>query len=884
MTQLCTALALAVVAATIYLPPAVGGDSGAARIGGALLLAGFALAISARRCAETHDWPRTALAMLMPLLLAAVALPPVGRWAAIAAAVGLCLRVTAGARRGRTAVGEALLGIGGTTALCAAITPLYLSLWARAVGWPPLASLVQTAAALAGWDARAWETTLAFADGDTVYRHALAPEGLLPLPLLCLGLLGVLLADRRRFFIGTLALFCIARYLMLARLTIEGFAPNLFWSREVLALSTLLAAPLLAWSTLPLEARRPSAQRREKDDRLRQPPCETAGLPLHLGQTAQRPAPRRGRPPALWPARLAALGVATAAAAALSVWAAAGVPKQGRLLIDESTSNWSQSLRPFDTSWFGMEATYNYASFAEYLNHFFHVTINERAPLSQELLADCDVLLLKMPTRPLTLQERQAVDAFVRRGGGLWLIGDHTNVFGTTTHLNALVAPMGLRFRHDATWDLTTGGPALWESGGAFAAHPVMRRVSRFEFQTGCSLAASLATDDLMVAPRVVSRPADYGTPNFFPQARPNNYGGVFGPAILAAAAHYGRGRVVAFTDSTAFSTFSMFARGRPELAVNTVAWLNRRNRPLWPARVATLLALVAALWVVAGAWRQANERWLASALVLTTLGGGWLAARGFGQAATPTAEPRPETPLRRVYFLAERSDALFENLDPLHWNVRDDPERERRFTTFLVGTQRFGLAPTIVSEVPSPANDPSADLMVMVRPRGPLSPIGAKRLRRFVTAGGRLLVLPDPSDPGGAAALDAILAPLGVRCVGQVSGECRVIVPAIPAQVALHNPYEFAGGEVLAHDGEGRPLIVRAACGRGEVIVVGDGQLFANARLGDHFDMPEGEPRNALALQFWLFGDLLLADRQVVRRFPAVLAAGSVRCASGSG
>src|SRR5439155_11739523 len=97
-----------------------------------------------------------------------------------------------------------------------------------------------------------------------------------------------------------------------------------------------------------------------------------------------------------------------------------------------------------------------------------------------------------------------------------------------------------------------------------------------------------------------------------------------------------------------------------------------------------------------------------ASAFALTALLGGAVASRTLAVALAPSAPVRPEAPLRRVFFLTEAGDALFENLDPLYWNAADDPDRDRRFTTFLIGTQRFGLAPAVVSCVTE--FDPSGD------------------------------------------------------------------------------------------------------------------------------------------------------------------------------
>lgn len=74
-----------------------------------------------------------------------------------------------------------------------------------------------------------------------------------------------------------------------------------------------------------------------------------------------------------------------------------GERKPGRILIDEKHSNWEWSTRPFDTTWFGSQSTYNYYCMADYFSHFYQVEHNITEKLSRELLSKYDVLILKRP-------------------------------------------------------------------------------------------------------------------------------------------------------------------------------------------------------------------------------------------------------------------------------------------------------------------------------------------------------------------------------------------------------------------------------------------------------------------------------------------------------
>ena len=58
-------------------------------------------------------------------------------------------------------------------------------------------------------------------------------------------------------------------------------------------------------------------------------------------------------------------------------------------------------------------------------------------------LAECDVLIIKTPTERYSPEEVAAVRRFVERGGGLLLIGEHTNYERSSTVINDIIRPMG---------------------------------------------------------------------------------------------------------------------------------------------------------------------------------------------------------------------------------------------------------------------------------------------------------------------------------------------------------------------------------------------------------------------------------------------------------
>ena len=103
---------------------------------------------------------------------------------------------------------------------------------------------------------------------------------------------------------------------------------------------------------------------------------------------------------------------------------------------------WERTDKPFDTTWYGHLSGYNYYCIYDYCSRFYTMSRLTK-PIDDEALGECDVLILKVPTRPYSPEEIETVGRFVKRGGGLLLIGEHTNVFGTGTYLNAVARTFG---------------------------------------------------------------------------------------------------------------------------------------------------------------------------------------------------------------------------------------------------------------------------------------------------------------------------------------------------------------------------------------------------------------------------------------------------------
>ncbi len=294
--------------------------------------------------------------------------------------------------------------------------------------------------------------------------------------------------------------------------------------------------------------------------------------------------------------RRAALAYAVLAALLLTAfWRPQGTRKQGTVLINTFHTQWSRTDRAYDKSWFGSASSYNYYCVKTLLSVFYDVK-ELKTRISAEALADTSVLFIYDPDRPFTNEERDAVRAFVERGGGLLLIGDHTNVFGSSSHLNTICGPFGFQFRDDVLFDQKADFFQILFPGTR--DHFLLEGIDIFKLRGPCSIRpTSLFTCPVLEIDHSKSMRAIYSVNNFYPPPAdtPAMKTGRF---AIAVAAHAGRGRVLAFGDSTIFSQFEIFYPGKYDFLMNGVDWLNHRDSALWVwcRRLAALAAAALAL------------------------------------------------------------------------------------------------------------------------------------------------------------------------------------------------------------------------------------------------------------------------------------------------
>jgi len=599
--------------------------------------------------------------------------------------------------------------------------------------------------------------------------------------------------------IATLAL----RHVLLLLVALETISPHLFWHPAVLAASAVVLVALLA----RFSGLRPNG----------------LGASIERVLAAPRPA-------------LVGIGACTCAGTFLVLGALflvpAGAPNEGSILFDEGHGDWESTLVPMDTEAYGQITTYNFASLYDWLS--YHAPVGQiTEPLTAERLDGCAILVLKTPSVAYAKEEIEAVERFVASGGGLFVIGDHTNVFGMTTVLNPILEPFGLAFHYDSTYRLGTGSFTTYVRG-PLCFDPIGQHIASFDFLTSCSIDAPLSAYRTIADDRVLSNQADYSTRDFFPRQR-YNLASQFGRFTQSAATLHERGRVAVFTDSTCFSNFSVFMDGYPDYLLGTVSFLMRTNVAI-PFRVLMLAAgMLAAIGAGLLVLRTGRARGVAAVLcgVMVGWSGFTVTVDLVHRVTYPLPEAAEEMPI--VYFDVEYSDI---DIEPQPASAASY-DLSRQFDTMFVWTQRIARIPLLIDGTEWRDARPEREI-VLINPRGDIEPGYLAWLQSYVETGGTAYLLDRCGrDRSGT---DRILAAFDRTLDDDACGADRVL----------------DGATVVSREVSPSLTIYASVLdvGEGRLVFVSDSSAFSNVALGGSFTIPSTIQRALYDTVFWLFDE----------------------------
>lgn len=557
-----------------------------------------------------------------------------------------------------------------------------------------------------------------------------------------------------------------------------------------------------------------------------------------------------------------------------------GTVKKGRIMIDERHSDWEKADLPMVSDVYGVKTVYNYGFLREILQKHYPVVATNNALLTPTLLEGCDVLILKTPTSPYTDAEVDAVSEFVGKGGGLWLIGDHTNIFGMNTYLNQIGDRWGVHFNADAVSPVphyyqqrirVPNVKAYHECGNRehenlrslpCLNHPIIgRRIPFTTVLTSCSVSAPLGCGHISVSQGTYADSALFGNNTFFGNLE-HDVDEPYGCILQNVSVTAGKGRVATWSDSTLFSNFSMCMSGVPDLVLGYVNWLNRSNTSWPPARRLAIGLLCVILGIVTIGWRDDRR----SMLLVTAHGCLGLAAmlpfidltnsRMYQIGAIDKG-------FRTIGFDQEVSCLDLPNKDHVH---NDDT---KAFETFYVMAQRMHFMPRSSDSLDSLID---SDAIVMINPRRKLGASTAASLQNKIRDGGVLFLMvgqaggPIPAARTRIANANVILSQLGVAerfklhpSVEETDFHGSLIHPSVFTDAeAMARVTSVPTSTVVLKDSKNNPVIVLSRLGSGWVVVCSASEMFSNANMGEPGAVPSSKQRILIEAVLSLFEQVI--------------------------
>lgn len=542
--------------------------------------------------------------------------------------------------------------------------------------------------------------------------------------------------------------------------------------------------------------------------------------------------------------RLAVTFASLAVTVAVGTIVPRGESGSGRILVDEFHSDWAWTDEPTNTEQYGARSTYNYAAMFQFLPYYFSAVDRSYERITKEVLSGYDVFIVKMPTARFDADEHRVIDQFVLDGGGLWLIGDHTNVFGTSDCLNELSRKYGIEFIADSLDEIDRQHRQVLRRPGLLA-HPSVVGVPPMRMETSCSLAVGGDASVVLYGDDLHADRASYRADNFFGDHKLDT-SETYGVFAQMATAESGLGRVVCFSDSTVFSTFDFFFPGRWELCISTVSWLNGKACGDCHFWIRAASVLVAGVLLTVMVLRGPPGVWV-SALVL----GCWLSGHVNGYLYAIATE-RIAVPV--VAF--ECDNCSFRNPG----SPQRDSEELGDYESLFVNSFRVGWVPRVVEDVEGAVE---AQCVVFVRPRIPFKATELRRLEEYIRHGGQIVVIDGGADIKESTS-DDLLDKFGLALVPAtepvwLNAEALVEDVAGAPPIGIAHCVWVEGGVPVIRDSAGRPVVSMVRYGLGSVIVCGTADLFTSEAVGGVREKPSVEQRACAELGHILLRDLVL-------------------------
>jgi hypothetical protein len=596
----------------------------------------------------------------------------------------------------------------------------------------------------------------------------------------CWGVAGLIWAERRRaadfvVFLAMLAAVTLAVELLLTPLAIAiqhwyGGLVFLLFNPQVLYLVAALGP--VAWYMRRIRGVRPDAA--SLAGPLLAPVALLAGFLIGFGLTLG-PVPVAGKGPVL--------------------------------IVDEGLLNWRVPVFGF----YGERAGGMFGRLPGFLAAQGYEGERVPRPITPEALAGAKALIAINLMDSFSPEEKRAVWDFVRGGGALLALGDHTGVGGIREPFNDLLEPVNIEFEFDSATFWAQG----WRDALEVLPHPINAGIldsEDIQIWIGASLLVRPPGRPVLVGKYGYSDIGNEANADMsYLGDRRHNPGEKIGDLVLVAEARYGDGRVLVFGDTSPFQNGALVSSWA--FVQRVFMWLTGAPRyfPLYMG-----LAIAAAGFVLlALASRYLGARAYAYILVAAGLAG---AAAVSGHLSGLPAPPEIDLPGAVIDF------SHGERFDQLTWY--DDCIGGLEFNLM-----RNGYCPYLMRKFRERLVKDS-DVLVVIAPSMPFSRAEIRTLEEFMEAGGLMILSTgyeekDRSEP--------LFARLGIEIENVPLSHFDVDV--FGQQVRFADAWPLKASDpgavaVASHPDFPEPVMVFVPRGAGGALVIGDSRFLLNSNL----------------------------------------------------
>lgn len=489
------------------------------------------------------------------------------------------------------------------------------------------------------------------------------------------------------------------------------------------------------------------------------------------------------------------------------------------------------------------------------------------ADLSDKDLQDADALVLLFPDEPWAEGQLERIWDFVHGGGSLLVMGEHTTRDKNgSNRFNEVLEPTSIRVEFDSG-TFAVGG---WLQSYEAIAHPATAGVPDDSNQFGVVIGASLETSwparPLLIGRWGWSDIGDEGSGRAMMGNGRYDPGEKLGDIILAAEQPLGKGRIIAFGDTSSLTNgINVSSHVFTSRLFGYLAGNSKNAHTIWRQLLGILccgLLIGLLIWNAGQLAAMRRSGWM---VILVTLGlaGSLAISTAISQSA---GEILPDGRYKSPNNLAYIDTSHLEAYSGESW-------RPDGIGGFILTLMRNGYLTLLLPELTSERLE-RADLLVSIAPSLSFSKTEQAAVRDFVINGGTFIIMVGLEHADPSRSLLSLFGfnigtsgpnPPEPEAMGHFkspylsSSDQRVFVRFHAAwPITCNDP----GARVIAYGHNNLPVIIMRRLGAGKVVVIGDTCFAMNKNLewegGETF---EGMRENA---DFWRWFITQLRDQEM--------------------